>query len=398
MGCGNWHAEYLRIHRNILKGNRPNRQLVVVGLKSGFNDNLTGKLMGLYLSLLTRRALRFITYGTIPQFTSALQSPFLDLFADAKDFPPEVVSPLTDLHNGSSCYGADRTFNWTFETNKTYSPLYLVNSDAQRFFLSGDLSKYKPDVEYLMYASNRAAIYHLVEDSSEGNKANRQRLQQLGVTNCSNAFLCAFFFLFKPNQEVIKQFHKTWNKLSNSSALKIGIHVRVGDAEFAAPHDIVKGRVQIEKFLAYFRCAQEIENSRKKENQTVIWYVISDSLSIRLAAQERFGSKVLIDKLRASHLDCNHVATSCKEHAQNVSMQLAVGEMLAFSLADVHVYGKDSGYGRSGAWLSVRPQAEGPGRKHLYDLFNHERYRNRSCGISDYADPSDDSRQWSGIR
>jgi len=102
---------------------------------------------------------------------------------------------------------------------------------------------------------------------------------------------------------------------------------------------------------------------------------------------------VLIDKLRASHLDCVHVDTSCTQRAQNISMQLAVGEMLAFSLADVHVINKDSGYSRSGAWLSVRHGE----RKHIYDMFNHHRYNNRPCGLADHADPYDDAKQWSGV-
>ena len=46
---------------------------------------------------------------------------------------------------------------------------------------------YKPQVEYLMYASNRAVTYHLVEDSSEENKANRARLKHWDINNGTNA-------------------------------------------------------------------------------------------------------------------------------------------------------------------------------------------------------------------
>ena len=105
-------------------------------------------------------------------------------------------------------------------------------------------------------------------------------------------YLCGFFFLFQPTHEVVRQFHKTWTKLSDPSTLKIGIHIRVGDYEFAAPHNLEKGRKQILDYEDYFRCAQEVEDTRRKANQSVVWYVISDSLSIRLAAQEKFGSKV----------------------------------------------------------------------------------------------------------
>ena len=56
------------------------------------------------------------------------------------------TGPLTDTNNGTSCYGADRKFDWTYEMNSTYSPLYLINSDARKFFLSG-----KYVYMYLMY-------------------------------------------------------------------------------------------------------------------------------------------------------------------------------------------------------------------------------------------------------
>eukprot|EP01035_Chromulina_nebulosa_P024605 gene24605-32045_t len=253
-----------------------------------------------------------------------------------------------------------------------------------------------------MYASNRAVTYHIIEDKSEENKANKAQLQRWNLTSGTNAYLCGFFFLFQPTHEVVKQFHKTWTKLSDPTTLKIGIHIRVGDYEFAAPHDLVKGRKQIQDYEDYFRCAQEIEDSRRESNQPVIWYVISDSLSIRLAAQEKFGSKVLIDRVRASHLDCDSTKLSCAELAQNQSLQLAVGEMLAFSLANVHIIGRASGYSRSGAWLSiVPPDSE---RQHIYDLpsehiFGKPReYENRPCSKSNFRPPGDDAKQWSGVR
>ena len=50
--------------------------------------------MALYFSLLTGRALRFVSYGKLPRFSAALKSRFLDLYADEKDFPPEVLGKL----------------------------------------------------------------------------------------------------------------------------------------------------------------------------------------------------------------------------------------------------------------------------------------------------------------
>lgn len=389
MGCGNWHSNYIRLHKNIIEGKVSNKQLVVVSIRKGLNDNLTSMLTALYFAILTQRALRFTSVGDLPRFEGALTPRFLDLYSNESNYPPEALDPLRENFNGSFNYDQKRDFSSAIESNKTFSPLYLVNYDAWNFFLHGDLSSYKPQVEYLLYASNRGVSYHLVEDDkSPGNAANRESLHRFGLKHGSNAFLCAFHFLFQPSPEVHRMFWRTWQRLSNPSVLKIGIHIRAGDTEFNAPHDIERGRVEIRKFMPFFRCAKEIEDSRAKPNQSVLWYVLSDSLSVRLAAQELFGRKVLIEMHRAAHPDCIHVQNDCSERARNATMILAIGEMLSFSLADVHVFSRYSGFGRSGAWLSRQPGWE---RRHLYDpetLF---------CGLSNFTDPSEDARRWSGV-
>ena len=47
--------------------------------------------MALYFSLLTGRALRFVSYGNLPRFSAAVKSRFLDLYAAEEEFPPEVI-------------------------------------------------------------------------------------------------------------------------------------------------------------------------------------------------------------------------------------------------------------------------------------------------------------------
>jgi hypothetical protein len=43
LGCGNWHSDYMHMHQKILNGTLPNKQLIVVSIRSGFTDNLTGE-------------------------------------------------------------------------------------------------------------------------------------------------------------------------------------------------------------------------------------------------------------------------------------------------------------------------------------------------------------------
>ena len=97
-------------------------------------------------------------------------------------------------------------------------------------------------------------------------------------------------------------------------------------------------------------------NSQKDLSELILVYILSVCTMQYIYTYIHtyiYTWQVLIDKIRASHLDCDGTRGSCAELAQNQSLQLAVGEMLAFSLANVHVIGRSSGYARSGAWLSV---------------------------------------------
>eukprot|EP01035_Chromulina_nebulosa_P033014 gene33014-44169_t len=349
LGCGRWHNDYINFHQQILNGSLPNKQLVVVNLKSGFTDNLVGKVTALYLSLLTKRAIRFVNFGNLTQSTVALESRFLDVYADQSEYPPEFLSQFSEMSNGTKLpYDFPRKFTWAFETNKTYSPLFIVNCEIasclKNFFLTGNISGYKPDVEHLMLALNRGAAYQLVEKLDKTNSGNRADLHRLGITSGHTAYQCAFFFLFKPTHEVVRRYHKTWTRLADPAPLKIGIHIRLGDEEFAGQQSLERGRTLLQDYQNYFLCAQEIENTRRIANQTVIWYLISDSLSLRLAAHEKYGSKVFVEKVKPLHLDCKMAKIDCTNSGQNTSMVMAAGEMLAFSLVSFHIIGQKSGF------------------------------------------------------
>jgi hypothetical protein len=63
-----------------------------------------------------------------------------------------------------------------------------------------------------------------------------------------------------------------------------------------------------------------------------------------------------------------------------------VGQLLAFSLADFHVYTSESGFGRVGAWLSF-------GWHHHYAIGDGK----RACGAGDYDDLRVDATKWAGV-
>jgi hypothetical protein len=149
----------------------------------------------------------------------------------------------------------------------------------------------------------------------------------------------------------------------------------------------------LKKHKQFFDCEKELENSIQKvtKNQKILWYVMSESLPLRLAAAFEYGDdKIITDKsLEMIHMDCRfHNTDKCNAEAMTFSMQHSAGQLLTFSLAKYHIFTKDSGFGRLGAWLSNQTE------KHV---FNMENSKNRNCQLDGADDWSNDAKYWAGI-
>jgi len=86
-------------------------------------------------------------------------------------------------------------------------------------------------------------------------------------------------------------------KLAISTPLKIGIQVRFGDSEMAKPQAAALEASALEAALAraqgWFKCAEDIEAQISNgTDRPVVWYLISDSLALRKAAQTSMVRKL----------------------------------------------------------------------------------------------------------
>jgi hypothetical protein len=136
--------------------------------------------------------------------------------------------------------------------------------------------------------------------------------------------------------------------LSNPAVLKIGIQVRVGDHAFqmAADPDAL-----VNTYQAYFKCAQQLEQSYMQPQQQVVWLLVSDSPVLRTGAARRFGSKLLT----ASGLKLEH---SSHGNAAKTSLEgflASIAENWVFGLTDFQVVSEESAYGKTAAMRSLQP-------------------------------------------
>lgn len=149
----------------------------------------------------------------------------------------------------------------------------------------------------------------------------------------------------------------------------------------------------LDRAKASFDCAQQIEN-HTATNQTVVWYVMSDSIGLRMEAQKRWGSKVLTNPdMEVIHPDCYYFTTCYgNDTAKLVSMQQGLGQLLAFAMTDWQVVTRHSGFGRIGAIL-------GSWRDHTYQIDGHFAADGtpRSCSKDEADSYAYVATSWAGL-
>lgn len=139
--------------------------------------------------------------------------------------------------------------------------------------------------------------------------------------------------------------------------------VRAGDQVFAGHDD-----TSLEVASAYLKCASEIERYRALgPRDKVLWYFISESLSLRKAVKEKYGDKVITNvEEEAVHPDCQYHGQSgvCSKHGLSVEdkavagLLFGVAQLHAFSRTDYQVRGPHSRFCRRFALLRAKPRAQ----------------------------------------
>jgi len=127
------------------------------------------------------------------------------------------------------------------------------------------------------------------------------KLASLGLSY-KNAHGCILRFFFQPGIDIIKRFYKEYLIFNDPSVLKIGIHIRGGDFAMLSESSETKPQ-NFNQFESYFQNAIWIEQNFKKNiNQSVKWFLVSDSTWIREEAVKRYGEKVLLTDVTPWHV------------------------------------------------------------------------------------------------
>jgi hypothetical protein len=390
--CGNWQEKYTELHRRIVAGEAPQRFLVSIPPFTGLADKLVGLPAEVMWAMLTDRAFQYLPRHGFPPYDSVFDIDNINITGPV-DLPNDIQdSPgIMDFgHYLDRLNSPDKRKEFTHNFHD-YFPICLRNNDSANTIIlaQSDLHIYPPtyyNAKYLMVESNRGMSYRFFE-----NPYHAETLRSWGL-NPDNSFGCIMNYLFRIKENgcdvTCQSIRKDMEVAKQQNTVVVGIQIRVGDASMEGKDTTTLGRG-----APHFKCAQDIADQIKQDSgQKVIFYLISDSISLLTAAKQEYGDRLLADNTTRPL----HTATA-NTHSQEGKIRMiqhTTNQVFLFSKADYHVVTTDSGFGMMAAWMNDKPI-----KGRVYRVSGN----NPVCkgGESEYKDVVTDPRTlamgWSGI-
>jgi len=353
--CGNWAAEYTELHRAILAGEKPPRYAVAMAA-SGLSDGLTGAATVFLYALVTGRAFKWhMQNSNHGHLWEGYAQPHVNWTWAADISPP--AWPFKDQDN-SALYL--RLLN-EVRNNDT--------QEAESWFHHKDLRVLGEGYDTVYVWCNRGETWDLFS-----NPYLKEMLRAWGMRP-ETAFGCALNYLLDLPDEVKEHYSDALQALQDREVLKIGVQIRTGDATLDKQKEL-----NLTDFDSFFQCAQEVEDTRAMAYPGgVLWYLVTDSLSLRHQAEQVYGDKLLVPR---AGVVVGHVAKgshAVKGVDEKAILQSAALENWLLGMVDVHIITSASGFGRTAAFRSLNW-----GSLYTIDYAPGRPPRQRKCGILDY--------------
>jgi len=361
--CGGWQPEYTNLHRSISSGmDERSRAFISKSPNSGLADRMVGILTGFYAALLSKRAFflsDWWTWGsTHVRLTDAFEWQHINMTLPWK-WEQEIQS-----------------------NNRSYVMLDYLNAEAGLFSPKGDPNKTAEHLSVVLSTALNAT--RIVLETNRGNVYNllkrppaklKDAVAQLGITSPEYGVYCAFHYLFKPRQETLELLRGPHiGALHDPHIIKIGIHIRTGDHGFSFPDRI---NVDSDPYYGlFFTCATDLEkrilsatapptppfpthsppasssSSVSPSSPTkIVWYLISDSMTLKEDASKKFGDKLQWSNVQPMHIGIANDVNDIKRKGPQ-AMRAVAADVLGLAMCDYFILSHDSGLGKLAALLS----------------------------------------------
>lgn len=139
----------------------------------------------------------------------------------------------------------------------------------------------------------------------------RRQLREMGLQE-STAFGCAVAFLYQLHPDAAALVETEAAAIFDTKRhFTIGVHIRSGDKAFQHNHGTEEGLSTaeaaakvLEPYGSVLECVETVRSTLAAPGKTVLLYVLSDSVDIRLAIRERYGQD---NVLTTTHVPVEHV-------------------------------------------------------------------------------------------
>ncbi|GAA5827721.1 hypothetical protein JCM3770_006971 [Rhodotorula araucariae] len=286
-----WYEPYSRLHAEIMQGERHGGVLEYWCPEDrtcgGLADRMLGMTTTLLFALLSGRAFT-ATWGQPFPMELLFDSPFIDW-----------SSPLTSLGEGSAPTDVFPPL-WSNDTLlKHRQTVLLINTEA---------AKSEEVLDQLTTASKLSSEPRLRLDRlNRGLTLNTfrtpkhlERLSSLGLT-MHTAYAQLIHFLFRPKLEALTFIAEYTSVFALPSMFVVGIQVRTGDLYMRDPEQDKINTV--ERHAHWFQCAQEVVETYSHPSQRPLYFLVTDSATLRSSAAATYPDRVVTTGLRQRHTE-----------------------------------------------------------------------------------------------
>lgn len=296
----------------------------------GLADRLLGVMTSFLYSILTNRAISVSWEHPVP-FDLLFDSAYVDW---SQRYHPDSTSTPHPVYSNATLLAQRTDFsalNWHPKVIDEYFP--------------GVPAKWSTfEQPWIRFITNRGFVLRAFAYPNVA-----KQLAELGLTH-STAYSCMLDYLIRPKPDVLSFVAQYTSLFSLPNFYSIAIQIRTGDLSMTDPEADKLNTV--EKHQAYFTCADQVARAYARADQHVIYYLLSDSESLKAAALAQMPDKVIVSGLGAKHTELyksEDVAGSAD------GMMVSIAESWAIAGTDFQILTERSGFGKIPTWLRGRP-------------------------------------------
>ncbi|GJN87762.1 hypothetical protein Rhopal_000717-T1 [Rhodotorula paludigena] len=351
-----WWHRYARLHAEVLALKRPARileyQCPAGKPCGGLADRLMGLTTTFLYALLTDRA-----------FIASFDQPFpLDLVFDSPFIDWSAPSPSlrrTDVPGDAySRLWASATLLRRRKTMKMQN----LEIDPMREVLA-DVRTGQRDEPWIRFDRLNRGMILQAYNASEPSLV--PQLAHLGFT-METAYAQIMHFLFRPKLEALMFIHEYTSLFSLPSFFVVGLQIRTGDFYMRKPqHDWINTPAWHEH---WFTCAQEVVDTYSAPGQHPLYYLITDSSTLRESALAAFPDRVVLSGLTPHHAELRDSkkkkfvsgAGRMKNDPDGVLQEVegmtdSMVESWIFANVDFALLSHDSGFAKNPTFMRAHP-------------------------------------------